>query len=194
MGNKKLLIVGAGGHGSAVAEAAVLTMDWPAIQFVDDAYPERKNVGPWPIVADTSVLPELVAEGDSVIIAIGHQPTRKRLFEIVSNAGATLVSIIHPKAWVSSQAQIGAGTAVMAGAIVGTNARVGKGAIINANTTVDHDAVLGDFAHLGVGVQLAGGVVIGESAWLQAGSCAGYRVSVPGNSVVSPGTALEAKD
>lgn len=194
MGNKKLFVVGAGGHGRAVAEAAVLSTEWAAIEFIDDTYPSKTSVGAWPIVADTSALPGLVGKEDYVIIAIGHQATRRRLFEVVSGNGATVVSVIHPKAWVSAQAQVGAGTAVMAGAIVGTQAQVGKGAIINANATVDHDAILGDFAHIGVGVQLAGGVVVGASAWLQAGSCAGYRVKVPAEAVVAPGTALAAED
>lgn len=194
MGKNKLIIVGAGGHGRAVAEAALLSAAWAEVVFVDDGYPAQQNSGRWPIVADTSSLPALIKQGDHLIIAIGNQAARRRLFDTARAAGATMATVIHPKAWVSADADIGAGTAIMAGAVVGIQAKLGVGVIINANATVDHDAALGNFAHLGVGVQLAGGVIVGDSAWLQAGACAGYRVKVPPAAVVAPGTALEAKD
>ncbi|MFW7343393.1 acetyltransferase [Pollutimonas sp. H1-120] len=192
MKKKKLFVVGAGGHGRSVAEAAMLGTAWSEVVFVDDAYPLLRYSGQWPIVANIESLAGLIAREDSVVIAIGNQSVRKRLFGLAQDAGAMMATIIHPKAWVSQDASIGDGTAVMAGAIIGTQAKVGMGAIVNANATVDHDAVLGDFAHLGVGVQLAGGVVVGDGAWLQAGTCAGYRVRVPPDAVVLPGTALQA--
>jgi len=188
----RLFVVGAGGHGRAVAEAAMLGGEWQEIAFVDDAFPQRQSSGSWPIVSSTTDLQRVIRPGDSAIIAIGNQSVRQRLYRKLTETGAALTTIIHPKAWVSSGATLGAGVAVMAGAVVGTNAIVGRGAIINANATVDHDAVLGNFAHLGVGVQLAGGVVVGERAWLQAGSCAGYRVEVLADAIVAPGTALAA--
>lgn len=194
MGKKKLIIVGAGGHGRAVAEAALLSAAWAEVIFIDDGYPAHQTSGRWPIVADTQSLSALIKRGDDVIVAIGNQATRKRLFDTARAAGATMATVIHPSAWVSADADVGEGTAIMAGAIVGIQAKLGVGTIVNANATVDHDAVLGDFAHLGVGVQLAGGVIVGDLAWLQAGACAGYRVKVPPSMVVAPGTALEAKD
>jgi sugar O-acyltransferase (sialic acid O-acetyltransferase NeuD family) len=192
MKKKKLIVVGAGGHGRAVAEAAALRETWSEIVFVDDAYPSQRSSGRWSIVANTKSLTNLIGHEDCVVIAIGNQAVRKRLFGLARDAGATMATIIHPKAWVSQDASVGNGTAIMAGAVIGTHAKIGVGSIVNANATVDHDAVLGDFAHLGVGVQLAGGVIIGDGAWLQAGTCAGYQVHVPPDVVVLPGTALQA--
>ena len=194
MGKRRLVIVGAGGHGRSVAEAAMLCAAWNEIVFIDDAYPGQTSSGRWPIVAATATLTAVINKNDDAIIAIGNQTVRAHLFQSAEQAGASMVTVIHPKAWVSGDAVIGAGTAVMAGAIVGTQATIGRGAIINANATVDHDAALGTFAHLGVGVQLAGGVVVGDRAWLQAGSCAGYRVVVLADAVLPPGTVLTATD
>jgi len=192
MGTRKLIIIGAGGHGRSVAEAGVLSGTWNAIDFVDDDYPSRVSSGRWAIVANTNSLLDLISPGDGVIIAIGDQSTRKRLFALAQEAGAAMATVIHPRATISQDVDIGLGTAVMAGAAVGTQVKIGMGAIVNANATVDHDVALGDFVHLGVGVQLSGGVVVGDSAWLQAGVCAGYRVHVPSRTVVEPGTALIA--
>jgi UDP-3-O-[3-hydroxymyristoyl] glucosamine N-acyltransferase len=83
---------------------------------------------------------------------------------MIEAVGIDLVSIVHPRAWVSPTAVVGTGTVVMFGAVVGSISSVGKSVIINANATVDHEVIMGDFAHLGVGVQLAGGVKVGARA------------------------------
>lgn len=190
MQKNKLVIVGAGGHGRSVADAAMLGGMWQEIVFADDAFAQQKTSARWPIISDTAHLSSVVQAGDSAIVAIGNQPVRMRLFQQLTDLKATLVTVTHPGAWVSVDAAIGAGTAIMAGVVVGTQATVGRGSIINANATVDHDVILGEFAHLGVGVSLAGGVVVGDRAWLQAGVSAGYHVKVLPDSVVAPGTAL----
>ena len=40
---KKLLILGAGGHGKAVAEAAKLNKEWTHIAFIDDRWPHDRS-------------------------------------------------------------------------------------------------------------------------------------------------------
>ncbi len=190
--NGVLLIVGAGGHGRAVAEAAMLAGDWSDIVFADDSFPGQQCTGPWRIIGRTDELPDMVGKCDQAIVAIGNQAARVRLTGMLEAAGAALATVVHPRAWVSAHATVGAGSAIMAGAVVGAYAQVGRGVIVNANATADHDVLLGDFAHLGVGVQLAGGVVVAERAWLQAGTCAGYRIKVPADAVILPGSRLIA--
>lgn len=187
-----LLIVGSGGHGRAVAEAAAMTSEWTDIVFADDSYPAQRQSGEWRIAGATVQLPELVRDCQAAIVAIGNQATRARLTAALADLGIPLATVVHPRAWVSKSADVGGGSAIMAGAVVGSHARLGRGVIVNANATADHDAILGDYAHLGVGVQLAGGVVVEDRAWIQAGSCAGYCVRVPADSVLPPGSRLIA--
>jgi len=192
MSNETLLIVGAGGHGKAVAEAAVLCGQWQSIVFVDDRWPELQQCAGWPVVANVAGLAEVWSTAHGAIAAVGNNAIRELCVNAIRNSGVPLVSVVHPRAFVSPTATIGAGTAVMAMATVGTDAMVGLATIVNANATVDHDAILEDFAHLGVGVQLAGGVQIQAKAWLQAGCTAGYGVVVAADAVLAPGTALIA--
>lgn len=85
----------------------------------------------------------------------------------------------------SSSASIGAGTTIMAGAVVGPNAQVGVGCILTANATADHDSVMHDYAHLEVGVAFAGSAILEEGAWLHTGRNAGYGARVPSWKVLS---------
>ena len=54
-----LLVIGAGGHGKAVAEAALLSGEWQRIAFVDDRWPELREGFGWPVVADVGGLAAL---------------------------------------------------------------------------------------------------------------------------------------
>lgn len=190
--DKTLLILGAGGHGKAVAEAALLSGHWQRIAFVDDRWPQLQTTFGWPVVTDVASLSTVTGIADAAIAAVGNNATRERWLKAICTVGLPVATVVHPRACVSASAQIGAGTAIMALAMVGVEVRIGEGAILNAGSTVDHDATLGDFAHLGVGVQIAGGVQIGARTWLQAGCCAGYRVVVPDGAQHGPGTALDA--
>jgi sugar O-acyltransferase (sialic acid O-acetyltransferase NeuD family) len=192
MSERTLVIIGAGGHGKAVAEAALLSGEWQRIAFVDDRWPELLETFGWPVVTDLAGLAALDIPVAGAIAAVGNNAVREQCVKAIHAAGLPLVSVVHPRACVSAAAVIGAGTAIMALVMVGVDAVIGKGAIVNANATVDHDANLGGFAHLGVGVQLAGGVKIGARAWLQAGCSAGYRVVVGDGVVCAPGTVLRA--
>lgn len=192
MSERTLVIIGAGGHGKAVAEAALLSGEWQRIVFVDDRWPELRASFGWPVVTDLAGLAALEIQVAGAIAAVGNNVAREQWVKAIHAAGLPLVTVVHPRACVSPAAVIGTGTAIMALAMVGVDAVIGEAAIVNAHTTVDHDARLGDFAHLGVGVQLAGGVKIGGRAWLYAGCSAGYQVVVGDGVVCAPGTVLRA--
>lgn len=187
-----LLILGAGGHGKSVAEAALLSAEWQKVVFLDDAWPHVSEALGLPVAGQVSAVEEWHGRCQGAIAAVGNNIVREQWIEVIECAGIELVSVIHPRSWVSPSAVIGAGSAVMAGAVVGTVSSLGRGVIVNSNATVDHDVLMEDFAHLGVGVQLAGGVKVGARAWLQAGSSCGYNVTVEPDVIFGPGTVLSA--
>lgn len=186
-----LLILGAGGHGRAVAEAALLSGQWQAVCFLDDRWPGLSELYGIAVVGKSDDLAAHAGAGSAAIAAVGNNALRERWSQLIEAAGLPLATVIHPRAFVSADAEVGSGVAVMAMAMVGVGAVLGQGAIVNANAAVDHDVVLGDFAHLGVGVQLAGGVRVGARAWLQAGCCAGYHVVVEAGALHAPGTVIQ---
>lgn len=188
--SKILLILGAGGHGKSVAEAALLGGLWDQVVFLDDAWPEVITALGCEVRGKVADIAKVAHECNGAIAAVGNNAVREQWMDLIEQAGVELVSIVHPKAWVSPSAEVGAGTAVMAGAVVGTVSTVGRGVIINANATVDHDVVMEELSHIGVGVQLAGGVRVGARAWLQAGSSCGYHVVVEPGLKFGPGTVL----
>ena len=190
--SKRVIVIGAGGHGRSVAEAILLLGRDELVGFVDDGADPNAKVWTYPILGRTDSLHTLRALADTVVVAIGNNAVREKLHSRVRDGGFELLNVIHPAAFVSPTATLGAGCAVMAGAVVGTEAKLGEGVIVNCGATVDHHCRVDAFGHLGVNACMAGGSVLGHRARMQAGSALGYGVQVERDAVLAPGQARSA--
>ena len=168
----RLAVLGASGHGKVVADAAELA-GWAEVVFFDDAWPERKQNGPWQVIGDTAALTGDAGTFDGVVVAIGNNRIRQAKQAELAEAGARLVSIIHPAAVVSKHATVGIGSVVFANSVINACASVGAGCIVNTGAVVEHDCVLGNFTHISPNAVLAGGVKVGSLVWV--GGCAAVR-------------------
>ena len=74
--SRSLLIVGAGGHGRVVADAARLTGQWKKIAFIDDLYPGLCHSASWPVIGVVADLDNLDGAWSEVVVAIGNNATR----------------------------------------------------------------------------------------------------------------------
>jgi len=190
--SKRVIVIGAGGHGRSVAEAIVLLGRDKLVGFVDDGADANVKVWTYHVVGTTDSVNNWSGLVDAVVVAIGNNAVRETLHYHVLGAGLALLSVVHPAAFVSPTAALGAGCVVMAGAVVGTEALLGEGVIVNCGATVDHHCIVDDFGHLGVNACMAGGSVLGRGAWMQAGSALGYGAMLENRATLSPGQALVA--
>lgn len=192
MAKFRLLVVGAGGHGRSVAEAAELSGQFDLVGFLDDSLPAGETVLDLTVLGPVTSMAQHMAVAAQAIVAIGNNAVREKLMQQLTEAGFERATVVHPRAFVSPSAVLGKGSAVMAGAILGTQARLGVGSIVNCGAVVDHHATVEDFGHLGVNASMAGGTVLGRGAWMQAGSALGYGVKVGAGDVLLPGSARES--
>lgn len=186
----RLIIVGAGGHARAVAEAVLLADKFELVGFFDDAFPGLARIWDFPVLGTTADIGKYRAFAESGVVAIGKNQLREALFWQLRTAGFELATVVHPRAIVSPRAVVGEGCTIMAGAIIGTEAQLGSGVIVNCGAVVDHHCLVDYFGHLGVHAAMAGGSVLGRGAWMQAGSALGYGVKIGTNVVLAPGEAV----
>jgi sugar O-acyltransferase, sialic acid O-acetyltransferase NeuD family len=186
----RLAILGAGGHGRVVADAATARGAWSSIEFFDDQWPGKSKSGPWPVVGNTEGCLARCTDYDGVVIALGNNPIRLELSRKIEALGGRLATVIHPSAVVSSHAQVGQGVVIFAGAVVNIGAVIGDAVIINTAATVDHDCAVEDAVHLSPGVHLAGEVRVSKGAWLGVGACVRNRITIGAGSVVGAGAVV----
>lgn len=186
---KCLAILGASGHGKVVADIAE-SCGWDNIVFFDDAWPSLQDNAHWPVVGDTDSLLVQLTQFDGVIVGIGNNIIRQLKTRALHDAGAKIVSLVHPEATVSRYASLGNGSVVMAGVVINVDVVTGQGAILNTGCSIDHDTILGDFVHISPGARLAGSVQIGDLSWVGIGAsvrqlvCIGQKVTVGASAAV----------
>lgn len=185
---KKLIIIGAGGHGRVAADIAKLMKKYSVIYFLDDKQ-TGKVCGVYDIIGKTSDVYKYVKNYD-IFIAIGNAELRKKLFFELKKTGASVPVLIHPSSIIANDVCLDAGTIVMAGAVINPNSKIGIGCIINTGATVDHDCKVCDFAHISVGSHLAGNVFVGEKTWVGIGSSVINNINIANNCVIGAGAVL----
>lgn len=186
---KKLLIIGAGGHGKVAADIASYC-GYKEIAFLDDRLAGKDCIG-YPVIGKTEDAKKY--QGWDFFVAIGNALVREKIQEKLLEEEFTITTLIHPSAVVAKSAYIGVGTVIMAGAVVNPDVRIGDGCIINTGATVDHDSCLADYVHVAVGSHLAGEVYVGKGTWIGAGATVINLVRICAECMIGAG-AVVVKD
>ncbi|MGQ7844900.1 acetyltransferase [Granulosicoccus sp. 3-233] len=186
-----LSIIGAGGHARVVADAAEASGHWHRIQLYDDTYPEEIDSGGWPIVGTLDcLLQQTPATTHQLIIASGDNQRRHSLQSQLQEAHWPMATVIHPSAMISARSQLGAGSAVLAGAIINPGCRIGSASIINSGAIVEHDCQLGHAVHISPGAVLSGKVMVGNLSWIGAAAVIIQSLQVGEQSVIGAGSTV----
>lgn len=185
---RSLLVLGCGGHGRVVADAA-FECGYDEVAFLDDVEPTRhpygdKLLGPFAAMAD-------FAPGwPAAIAAVGNSDLRLKLFQDLRRMRFETPNIVHPSAVVSRGALLGNGVFVAAGAIINTDARIGDAVIVNTGARIDHDCVIGAGSHIAPGATLSGSVVVGKRTWLGTGCSVRQGIKIGEGVMVGVGAAV----
>ncbi len=189
----KIVVLGASGHGQVVAD--VLFQMWAKgremeiVGFLDDnaQFHGTRLLG-LPVLgplADLAATPH-----DAVILGVGDNAARARLYAELKAARKGFATAIHPSVVLAPDVVVGPGAVLCAGAVANPGARIGENAILNTCASIDHHCVLGEHCHVAPGVHLAGNVTVGEGALVGIGSCAVQGVNIGAWSIVGAGAAV----
>lgn len=151
MSTKRIVIIGAGGHGKVVCEAILKSKQYDIIGFVDASIPVGEEIyAGIKVILTQNELSKISEIADFFIVAIGNNAIRNEIFSQLS-ISVSPATIIHPEAVVATDVKIEAGTVVLAKSVISAGAKVGKNSIVNAGSIIDHDVVIGNNVHLSIG-------------------------------------------
>lgn len=173
--DKKVVIIGAGGHGRVIAEI-VNANDDKVIGFLDDN--SGNALGK---IEDYVKYPDCY-----FVVGIGNTDIR----EEISKLQCKWYKAIHPSAMISPTSKIEEGTVVMPYAVVNAGASIGKHCIINTSAVVEHDDAIGDYSHISVGAKLGGNVSIGKKTWIGIGATVKNNISICDNCMIGAGAVV----
>lgn len=190
---KPVVIWGATGHAKVINEA-LQYQDAYAAAFVDRR-PVPSPVESVPVFHNQSQLEDWLATQSTphfCCVAVGgrHGSDRIQLKQLMTDLGLEPLTIVHPTAFVASDAVVGSGAQILAMAAVSSCARISDAVIVNTRASVDHDCAIAAGAHIGPGSVLAGEVSVEERAFIGAGATILPRITVGADSQVGAGAVV----
>jgi sugar O-acyltransferase (sialic acid O-acetyltransferase NeuD family) len=148
---RNLLIIGAGGHGKVILDAAIKLNEYTILGFLDD----QKSLGTvieqdFTVLGGVEGIKDLFSADTCFVVAIGDNMSRKRIYDKLKKVMVPAV-LVHPSASVSDSAVVGPGSVVLAGAVINSGSMIGENCIVNSLALVDHETRVGSHSHISQG-------------------------------------------
>lgn len=140
---EKLLVIGAGGFGRVVSELAIQKYD---CAFVDDGVEVGTEICGVKVIGRVSDLPKLFDTYKLLIVTIGNNAVRERIYDAAEQIGYAFPNLIHSSAYVSPYAKMGWGCVLLNNSVGQNGSTVGNGVLLNPGVEVHHDCSVDDFA------------------------------------------------
>jgi len=187
--SRPIVVFGCGGHGRVIAD--ILGSGGVDVAGFLDDNPPGPIVDGVPVIGDHGRLsePEFLAQ-HAIIIGVGETELRRRLALEVLGHGGILAVAVHPRATIGGQVSLGAGTVVMAGAVINIGCRIGRFAVVNTGVNVDHDCILNDGVHISPGCHLAGAVICDIDACVGTGAAVIPGVRIGARAIIGAGATV----
>ena len=185
---EKLLLVGAGGFGRVVLEHAIKEYD---CAFVDDGAKIGTLVNGAPVVGKLEDIGSLFDEFKKLIVVIGNNGLRERVYAEAADIGYEFPNIIVPSAYISMYSTIGSGCVILNNAVVQNGAVLGNGVILNCGVEAHQDSCIGNNVLVYANTVIRSNTHVGDRAWIGCNVSIGTGVTVTKDARIEDGTVLK---
>ena len=191
--NKKVILIGGGGHAKVLME--ILNRLGVGVNFLVAPEVDHTSL----LFSDIEKLQDdediLKFKKNEVILinGIGSLPgnfSRKKIFEKFRSTGYQFLTVISDQAIVSSHINLSQGVQVMPGVIINADVAIGENTIINSGAILEHDCQIGANNHIAPGAVLSGGVTTGHAVHIGTGAKIIQAIQIGEFSVVGAGVSL----
>ena len=132
----------------------------------------------------------VIDKDDVFVCALGDVKWKKYHGDLMSDKGASFVSLIHPTAKVSMNTTFGSGCIITANVLLSCDVHVGKFVTIMRNAVLGHDCKINDWSHLGAFTFFGGFSEIGRLCTVHPGAQILPHKKVKDNAVVGAGSVV----
>lgn len=188
--SRTVILLGSGGH-ARVLLSMLRRLQIDILGFVDPHRPVGSDYLGVKVLGDDSAVLAYSIEQVELVNGVGSLPgdagVREHLFSQFSARGYRFGTVIDPRAFVATEAELMQGVQVMAGAIIQAGAKIASNCIINSGAIIEHDCRIGRHAHIAPGAVLSGGVEVGDNVHIGTGAMVIQGIRIGSGSVVGAG-------
>jgi len=187
MQDRKIAIIGAGGHSREVTQAlrqmGFKTNDLS--YYVDRAFLDDESEKD---ILDIAFLGR-TEMAEEIVIAVGESRLREK-FAFQLSPDLPYFQLIHPLASVGEDVSLGLGAQVMQFCVITSNVTIGDFAIINIHTGIGHDCIVGDYFTASPRSNLTSRNVVGHHVFLGTGAFVLPGVSICDDVIIGAGAVV----
>jgi sugar O-acyltransferase (sialic acid O-acetyltransferase NeuD family) len=192
--NKKLLLIGGGGHCKSVIDSLIPLNRYAEIGIIDKKEAIGEEILEVPVIGSDDDLSMFYEQNDYdafvSVGSVGDPRVRVRLFALVERIGFNIPNIIDASAIVSEHVRMEKGIYIGKHAVVNAGVSIGRGTIVNTASVIEHECKIGQFVHLATGAVLCGGVCIGEQTHIGANSTVKQQIEIGANTIIGMGSVV----
>lgn len=185
-----LILVGAGGLARETLAAA--RDSWKVLGCVDDNPALHGTlVDGVPVLGPVDTISE---HPDAQVVictaSTSNQASRKKIAARLDLPAERYATVVHPAASIANGTTVGAGSVVLACAVVTAPQEIGSHVVIMPHVTITHDDEIASYVTFAARVALAGSVSVGETAYLGSGALVREGLSIGAGATVGMGAVV----
>lgn len=160
---EEIIIIGAGGHARVVIDAALTNKNLKILGFLDDG--DIDNILGIKKLGNISEIQKF--KNFKFHIALGNNEVREKLGEKIGEE--KLVTIVHPKAYLSQDIILGNGCYIGANVVINSKTILENLVIVNTGSIIEHDCILRKSSHISYGALIGSSTKIKEKVYVEMG-------------------------
>lgn len=176
-------------NGNALEAIDCIGQGYELIGFIDDTIEKQGKQRNGYEVFSRDILDKY---REARVLAVPGSPItylrRKEAIESLDIPPDRFATLIHPRATISSLAEIGYNVLIMAGVVITSNAIINSHICILPNSVIHHDVKIKDYSLIGANVTIAGSTLIGENCYIGSGSSLINGIEIGKNSLIGLGS------
>lgn len=183
---EKLLLVGSGGFGRVVLEHASHKY---TCAFLDDG--DITSADGVPVIGKTSDMEKFFKEYKLLLVTIGNNILREKLYKRAIAIGYTFPNIVVPSVYISPHAKLGTGIIILNNAVVQNGASIGDGTILNPGVEAHHDSTIGKYCLIYTNSVIRSLAHVSDRAWIGSTCTVSTGVEVGADAMVPDGCVVK---
>ena len=189
-----IVVIGASGLAKVVIDAIERAGHHPIAGLIDAQRATGSTFYGYSVLGDDDDAARLFMARTfgAAVIAIGDNWRRHQVAERWQRAVPSLSfpPVRDPSVHVARGANIGRGTIITSGAVVGSDTHLGDFVLCDYRAAIAHDCRVGNFATLACGSTIAGGVAIGPFSVISVGASVIHGVAIGEHTIIGAGATV----
>ncbi len=189
---ERILIIGGGKGAQVVIDILSYDCNRVTVGILDDNQELwGKEIRGVKILGPIKMVDELKDKFDFLIIAFSkNMDARREIFLNCKRKGYKFINVVHPKALIENNVELGEGNLIYALVRIGPYSKVGNNNLISAFTNIEHHNEIGSHILFGPHCSTSGTVNIGDGCKLGTGIFVQDNITIGNNALIASGSII----